>query len=225
MISFSPAVLDPDDLGATQQVPRETIVPISALEHFSYCPRQCALIHVEGCFIDNRWTAEGTAAHRRVDAGGGPWRGGQTLRGLALFSDRLGLVGRADAVEWELGGVPYLVEYKRGHLRTWIHEAVQLCAQALCLEEMFGVAVVTGAIYYAGSKRRREITFAPALRARTEEVVAATRLLIESGEVPVYRPEPRCRRCSLQPACLPEVTGRPKAVTAYVAGLARSTDD
>ena len=200
-----------------------TIVPISALEHFSYCPRQCALIHVEVSFLDNLWTAEGSVAHRRVDAGS-TWTGGRTMRAPVLFSDRLGLIGRADAVEMAVGGVPFPVEYKNAKVRDWVHETIQLCAQALCLEEMFAVEVPIGAIYYVRSRRRREIVFSPELRNRTVGVIDATRTLLESGTVPVMRPEPRCRRCSLRPACLPEVTGRPRSVTMYVASLKRVPD-
>ncbi len=200
-----------------------TIIPISALEHYSYCPRQCALIHVEASFIDNLWTAEGSAAHRRVDAGG-VWHGGRTIRSVPLFSDELGLIGRADAVEMQLGGVPLPVEYKSGHQRTWEHEAVQVCAQALCLEEMFGVEVSAGAIYYAKSRRRREVIFAEPLRERTRSVILATRQLIDKGQVPVLRPEPRCRKCSLRPACLPEVTGRPRVADMYQTALKRISD-
>jgi CRISPR-associated exonuclease Cas4 len=201
-----------------------TIVPISALEHFSYCPRQCALIHVEATFVDNLWTAEGSAAHRRVDTDV-RWAGGRTVRSLTLFSDRLGLIGRADAVEMEMGAVPYPVEYKSGARRDWQHEAVQLCAQAMCLEEMFGVGVPSGAVYYARSRRRREVVFNAQLRSRTESIIDATRALLDGGEVPVFAPQPRCRRCSLRPACLPEVTGRPRALTIYVGTLRRVTDD
>jgi CRISPR-associated exonuclease Cas4 len=201
----------------------ETIVPISALEHFSYCPRQCALIHIEGCFIDNLWTAEGSAAHRRVDAEH-TREAGRVLTSLALFSDRLGLIGRADVVEFGLSRVPYPIEYKNTSMRTWRHEAIQVCAQGLCLEEMFGVSVPAGAVYYTHSRRRREITFSPELRSETLKTIRATRELIQSGAIPTLRPEPRCRRCSLKPACLPEVTGRPRAVRTYLASLGRVSD-
>ncbi len=200
-----------------------TIVSISALEHYSYCPRQCALIHVEGCYLENKWTAQGSVAHQRVDTDVA-WRGGRTMRAMVLFSDRRGLIGRADAVEMEAGGVPYPVEYKSGPARDWIHEAIQLCAQAMCLEEMFDVVVPAGAVYYAASHRRREIVLTDELRERTDVVIAATRRMIEDGVVPIERFAPRCRRCSLRPACVPEVTGRPRAVAAHMRAL-RTVDD
>jgi CRISPR-associated exonuclease Cas4 len=188
-----------------------TIVPISALEHFSYCRRQCALIHVEGCFIDNLWTARGTSAHQRVDAAV-PWRGGRVVRAMSLYSDRLGLTGRADIVVLADDAPPYPVEHKSGALRSWEHELIQLCAQALCLEEMFGQEVPSGAVYYTASRRRRDVIIDQALREKTLQVIEGTRNLIDSGEVPLERVEPRCRRCSLRPACLPEVISRPRAV-------------
>jgi CRISPR-associated exonuclease Cas4 len=199
-----------------------TIIPISALEHYSYCPRQCALIHVEGCFLDNLWTARGTAAHQRVDAHA-PWRGGKVIRAMSLFSDQLGLTGRADVVLLEDGDAPYPIEYKSGAFRTWRHELIQLCAQALCLEEMFGCEVASGAVYYAASRRRREVAIDEVLRTETLAVIESTRALIDSGQVPLERVEPRCRRCSLRPACLPEVISRPRAVAWHERAL-RSAD-
>jgi CRISPR-associated exonuclease Cas4 len=204
-------------------MPPSTVVPISALEHFSYCPRQCALIHIEDCFIENLWTAEGTAAHRRADLGTIREQG-RVISGLPLFSDSLGLVGRADVVEFGLGGVPYPVEYKNAAIRIWRHEAIQLCAQGLCLEEMFGIPVPEGAVYYARSRRRREVVLSATLRDQTLEVIEGARALMDAGKVPTVRPEPRCNRCSLRPACLPEVTGRPGAIASYLAVLRRVGD-
>jgi CRISPR-associated exonuclease Cas4 len=158
-----------------------------------------------------------------VDAGHAR-EAGRVLTSLTLFSDRLGLIGRADVVEFGLGGVPFPIEYKNTSMRTWRHEAIQVCAQGLCLEEMFDVSVPAGAVYYTRSRRRREVIFSPDLRGETLEVVEATRALIELGAIPTLRPEPRCRRCSLKPACLPEVTGRPRAVAAYLANLGQVSD-
>lgn len=201
-----------------------TIVPISALEHFSYCPRQCALIHLEGVFLENLWTAEGSAAHRRVDSER-VWKSGGAVRGLVVFSDVLGVIGRADLVEIQLGGVPFPVEYKNAHWRQWRHEEIQLCAQALCLEEMFEVSVPVGAVYYARSRRRREVVLGTPLRKETLDVISATRSLLDGANVPRVRPAPRCRRCSLRPACLPEVTGRPRAAALYEAALRHLPND
>ena len=133
----------------------DDLVLISALEHWSYCPRQCALIHLEQTYDENLYTLRGTRAHRTADeAGAGTERGVRVARAVPLWSDRLGLVGRADVVEWH-GAAPYPVEYKTGARRTWGHEALQLCAQALCLEEMLATAVPAGAIWYPGSREGR----------------------------------------------------------------------
>lgn len=145
-------------------------VPISALEHYSYCPRQCGLIHVEQTWGDNVFTVRGTLAHARVDAGGDtPARGVRVARGAPLWSERYGLRGKADLVEFRPEG-PYPVEYKVGR-RQGEHADLQLCAQALCLEEMLGVAVPRGAIYYHGLRRRHEVVCDAGLRARTVAAV------------------------------------------------------
>jgi CRISPR-associated exonuclease Cas4 len=187
-----------------------TPVPISALEHFSYCERQCGLIHLEACFIDNAWTARGTEAHTRVDTVTA-WRGAQVLRALPLFSDRLGLVGRADVVILGRDGTPEPVEYKSGSLRTWPHETIQLCAQALCLQEMFHRDVPRGMVYYATSRRRRQVPMSDDLIRLTNDIIRRTRAMMDGHELPPARHDRRCRNCSLQPACLPNiVTRRPQ---------------
>ena len=196
----------------------DPLVAVSALEHYSYCPRQCGLIHLEGCFIENEWTARGSLVHERVDQAA-PWRGGQTLRALTIFSDRLGLVGRADAIVLSATDPPYPVEYKSGPLRSWAHEAIQLCAQALCLEEMFGRAISEGAIYYAASRRQRRVRFTPALRDQTMETIRKVRDMVEKGRTPQAVWDPRCRHCSLQPACLPDVLNRPRRLSRHEGAL------
>ncbi len=134
----------------------EIVVPVSAIEHYSYCPRQCALIHVEQTFEENLFTVRGKLEHERVDSGAdAPIRGVRVVRSLPLHSARLGLRGKADLVELRPEG-PYPVEYKSGR-RHGVHADLQLCAQALCLEEMMGVAVARGAIFYAGVRRRHEV--------------------------------------------------------------------
>jgi CRISPR-associated exonuclease Cas4 len=200
------------------------IIPISALEHYSYCPRQCALIHVEGTYLDNFWTARGSVQHRRVDERV-EWRGGREVRAMALFSDVHGLIGRADAVVTAPDEPPFPVEHKSGVLRTWVHEAIQLCAQALCLEEMFEVGVPRGAVYYVGSRRRREVAFDAGLRDLTLETVRRVRQMLIDGVVPVEQALPRCRHCSLRPACLPDVTSRPPLVDWHTRSLNRVVGD
>src|SRR5262249_17768656 len=147
------------------------LVLVSALEHWSYCPRQCALIHLDQVWDENLYTLRGRHAHDKVDVPDTDLRDGVRIeRGLPIWSDRLGLVGKADVVEFH-DGTPYPVEYKHAPRRRPEHDALQLCAQALCLEEMSGRPVPRGAIYHHSSRRRREVAFTAALRARTEHAV------------------------------------------------------
>jgi CRISPR-associated exonuclease Cas4 len=185
-------------------------IPISALQHWAYCPRQCALIHVEQVFAENLFTLRGQALHQRVDDPGFEVRQGLRVeRALPLFSDQLGLNGKADVVEFLPDGTPYPVEYKHGsrHKRADIAacDDIQLMAQALCLEDMFGHPIPEGALYYASSRRRRVVALDQALRARTHEAIAAVRELLSLARIPLPRNDDRCRSCSLKELCLPEV--------------------
>jgi len=184
-------------------------IPLSALQHWAYCPRQCALIHVEQVFEENIFTQRGQSLHKRVDDPGFELRDGLRIeRALPLFCDRLGLVGKADVVEFLPDGTPYPVEYKHGsrHKRADIAacDDLQLAAQALCLEEMFGKPVPEGALYYASSRRRRIVAVDSNLRAKIELTVAAVRQLLQSGEMPPPLNDDHCRACSLRDLCQPE---------------------
>lgn len=191
------------------------LVMISALEHYSYCPRQCALIHIEQIFDENIYTLKGHMAHERVDQAITRAEDDMRIeRGLPLWSRRLGLTGRADVVEFH-GTVPYPVEYKLGKRREWQYEAIQLCAQALCLEEMLGLAVPQGAIYYCSSRVRREITFDSHLRATVAEIAEAVRTLLQTCSVPPAVNDQRCNNCSLIESCLPSVVASPTRWHAY----------
>jgi CRISPR-associated exonuclease Cas4 len=190
-------------------------VMLSALEHYSYCPRSCALIHIEQTFTDNVYTVRGQQAHERVDDPGDELRAGVVREyGLPLWSERLGLIGRGDLVEFTLDG-PYPVEYKSGKKRQWGHETIQLCAQALCLEEMTGQPVTRGAVYYRASRARREVVFDAALRQLVAETAAAVRAMLAGGVLPPPIDDARCTHCSLIDTCLP-------AAPAALAGLAES---
>ncbi|MBI4321532.1 MAG: CRISPR-associated protein Cas4 [Chloroflexi bacterium] len=190
-------------------------VPISAIEHYSYCPRQCGLIHVEHTFEENVFTIRGRLAHERVDTGDDTVAEGLPLRrGLALWSERLGLRGKADLVELRAEG-PYPVEYKVGR-RKGRHADLQLCAQALCLEEMIGAAVPRGAVFYHATRRRHEVVFDEVLRQETEDVVKSIREMLQDERLPAPVNDARCPNCSLVDACLPGVVGEP----ARVRGLA-----
>jgi len=181
------------------------LVMISALEHYSYCPRQCALIHLEQTFEENLYTLRGRAVHKQVDEP--EWvveKGVRVERALPLWSNRLGLVGKADVVEFH-GTTPYPVEYKHGPRREKEHDDLQLCAQALCLEEMTGQAVPKGAIFHHSSRRRREVEFTAVLREKVEQSIAEIRIMLASRTLPPAVNDARCKNCSLQDSCLPSV--------------------
>lgn len=200
MISNSPPVPT-----ATDEAP----IPLSALQHWCYCPRQCALIHIEQAFAENVFTLRGQAVHKRVDEPGVELRAGLRIeRALPVWSERLGLIGKADVVEFEPDGTPYPVEYKHGGRRKAGFIAgcdeLQLAAQALCLEEMTGRAVAEGALFYASSKRRRIVAVTPALRAQVEQAVIGVRALLAAGKLPPPVNDERCRACSLVDLCQPQ---------------------
>lgn len=202
----------------------QDLVLISALEHWSYCPRQCALIHLEQTYDENIFTLRGNRAHERVHSeGAGTEDGVRIARGLPLWSDRLGLIGKSDIVEWH-GETPYPVEYKVGKKRNWGHEVVQLCAQAICLEEMIGVLVPAGAIYYAGSKRRREVTFSPEDRRIVERLTRNIRAMLAGDRLPPAIDDARCPNCSLLDACAPAIASRPAVIRGHYAELFHPVD-
>jgi CRISPR-associated exonuclease Cas4 len=201
----------------------DDFLPISALQHLLFCERQFALIHVDGLWAENRLTVEGRILHRRVDEGGGLSRPGVRIaRGLELVSDRIGLVGKADVVEFprsrDASGSahPFPIEYKRGRPKTNRCDEVQLCAQALCLEEMLARSVPRGALFYKRINRRVEVEFDEALRDLTERAVARAREILALGRVPRVARASKCKRCSLVNLCLPKATGPRTSARAYV---------
>lgn len=194
-------------------------IMISALEHWSYCPRQCALIHVEQTFDENLYTLRGRAVHKRVDEPESEIVDGiRVERAVPLWSKKLGLIGRADVVEFH-GDVPYPVEYKHGPRREKEHDDLQACAQAMCLEEMTGKEVPRGAIYHHSSRRRREVVFTKALRQRVEEAITGIRQMLGSGTLPPPVNDRRCEHCSLRESCMPSVIGEQERARAVVRGL------
>ena len=192
----APPVIDEDDL-----------VPISALQHHLFCPRQCALIHLEQQWLEDGATAEGRILHERVDSGAADRRRGvRTVRGLSIRSLALGVTGKADAVELHgraPGLCPYPIEYKRGKPKAHRADEVQLCAQAICLEEMFGCAVPEGALFYGETHRRTVVALDAALRALTLTTAQAVHAMLASAQTPAPIPMPACARCSLEPLCRP----------------------
>ena len=183
---------------------------LSALQHWSYCPRQCALIHLEQAFDENVHTMRGIAAHERVDNPGfETFEGVRSERALPVWSERIGLIGKCDVVEFHPDGRIYPVEYKHGKKREKSHDDIQLAAQAICLEEMTGKVITHGAIYHHGSRRRREVVITQALRDQVIETVNAIRAMLESGKLPPPVNDLRCNECSLKEICQPQaVSGR-----------------
>lgn len=188
-------------------------IPLSALQHWAYCPRQCALIHLEQAFDDNIHTLRGQAVHKRVDQPGVETaKGVRVEHALPLWHDSLGLIGKADVVEFNKAGQPYPVEYKHGSRHKAADIAacddLQLAAQALCLETMTSLAVPEGAIYYASSKRRRVVPIDENLRKQVQQITSAVRSLLQAQQLPPplagEKAVQRCRGCSLRERCQPE---------------------
>jgi len=183
---------------------------VSALEHYSYCPRQFALIHVEQSYDENIFTLLGTTDHKRVDEGySAPNATVRVESSLPIWSERLCLVGKADIVEF-YADIPYPVEYKHGPRSIGGHAELQLCAQTICLEEMFGCTVPKGAIFNCGSHRRREVILTDDLRELVEYTVTNIRDVLKSGETPEPMNDARCNNCSLNDLCLPYAVGEPR---------------
>ena len=169
----------------------EPVIPISAIEHFVYCPRQCALIHCDGIWSDNAHTVRGSRKHRRVDSGQHrKERGREVLRSIPLWSEALGLAGRADVVEL-IDGAVHPVEYKFG-ARHGMAADMQVCAQALCLEEMLGVDVPHGFVWYGGPKRRAQVEFTQDLRNHVKDVIHAIRRQVMEAKLPAAVDDSRC---------------------------------
>lgn len=193
-------------------------VPLSALQHYLYCPRQCALIHVEQLWAESQHTAEGRLLHERADTPKVERRRGvRTVTAIPLSHTGLGITGVADVVEFHRGedGLEkaYPVEYKRGRPKANRSDEVQLCAQALCLETMLGCQVEEGALYYGETRRRTPVQLDEELRAITIATIAATRTMLMGGTTPVatYSPK-RCDNCSLLDLCQPQLLCRGEGV-------------
>jgi len=196
-------------------------IPLSALQHYLYCPRQCALIHIERIWSENRFTAEGRLLHDKADQPAVEKRKGiRTVTAMPLANEALGIAGVADVVEFHAtaqGEQPYPVEYKRGKPKAHRADEVQLCAQALCLEVMFGKPCTEGALYYGKTRRRQTVLFDQALRTLTLQVIAETRTLIESGKTPPaeYNAK-RCDACSLMDDCQPRLLAHRRNVNVWL---------
>ncbi len=202
----------------------DDLIQLSALQHFAFCPRQCALIHNEQVWSESMLTAEGRLMHERVhDERRESRRDVRIEYGVPLRSLKLGLIGKADVVEFhrqEDGGwIPYPVEYKRGKPKRDDSDKVQLCAQALCLEEMLGVHIDEGALFYGRTKHRLDVVFDDALRSATEDIAAKTHELLAAGRTPPPAYAKRCDRCSLIEICLPRTMQKKRTVKGYISRM------
>jgi len=213
----------------------DDMLPISALQHYLYCPRQCALIHLEQVWSENQSTAQGRQLHDRAHEAGPESRGDvRVVRGLRLCSRELGLSGQSDVVELhhprpdcpldEQACVPGLdgkwtirpVEYKRGRSKRIDCDRVQLCAQAMCLEEMLDVHIAEGSLFYGQPRRRESVVFDGSLRELTSQTAHNVHQLIRRGVTPPPGNLSRCRGCSLIGSCMPERTGRARNAGLYL---------
>ncbi|VGO14204.1 hypothetical protein PDESU_02763 [Pontiella desulfatans] len=223
--------------------PDSDLLPLSALQHFIYCPRQCALIHLEQQWTENRFTAEGRAQHDRVDRPEHETRDGIRYEyAVLLRSLKLGLIGKADVVEFHGDGIPqhfrsrisdlkstgntfrvFPVEHKRGRPKPTHCDWVQLCAQALCLEEMLGIEIEEGAIFYGQPRRRQPVEFSPELRAETVATANALHALMASGKTPPAEfDQKKCAACSLLETCMPQ---KHRPVASYMADALSEISD
>jgi CRISPR-associated exonuclease Cas4 len=199
----------------------DELLPLSALQHFLFCPRQCALIHIEQAWIENAYTIEGELLHRRAHSMSKESRPGKRREfGMPIRSLALGLSGKTDAVEYADNGVVFVVEYKRGKPKAGMMDEVQLCAQAICLEEMRGIRIDEGALYYGKTRRRQRVLFTDDLRACTADTAQALHAFIAKGLTPgaVYDTK-KCPRCSMAGVCLPAKTCKERNVARYLSSM------
>ena len=208
----------------------DELLPISAIQHLAFCERQCALIHLEQVWEENRLTVLGRHLHEKAHGGTAETRHGvRTVRGLRLRSLRLGLVGVADVVEFHrddqdgcrLPGRrgrwrPLPVEYKRGRPKTQNWDRVQLCAQAMCLEEMLDVIIPGGALFYGETRQREDVPMDESLRECVHELAHRLHALLQSGRTPPPPPGAACRSCSLAGPCAPAVSRRAGSARAWI---------
>jgi CRISPR-associated exonuclease Cas4 len=202
----------------------DELIPLSALQHLIFCERQCALIHVEQLWVENLFTAEGRIMHERTDSGIRESRGKVRIEyGMPLRSLRLGLIGKADVVEFHLikekpkeKWQPFPVEYKRGKPKKDNCDKVQLCAQALCLEEMLNIEIPKGALFYGKTRRRHDIVFDRNLRQETEKAAKQVHELIASGQTPKPVYTKKCESCSFVGLCLPKTIEKSRSINRYL---------
>lgn len=195
------------------------LILLSALQHYAFCPRQCALIHNEQAWAENYLTAQGRLLHGRVDGGEPETRQGTRFeRSVHVLSDTLGLSGVLDMVEVSKNGDMHPVEYKHGKPKPTDIDKIQLCSQAMCLEEMTGRTVASGSLWYGKTRHRLAVVFDEELRAKTLATIDSVRTMLQSGQTPLPIYDKRCKACSLVDICEPKVFGKDKSV-GYVAEI------
>ena len=203
----------------------DDLLPVSALSHLLFCERRAALIHIEQAWAENLFTSEGRIMHEHVHAADKESRGKIRIEyGMPLRSLRLGLIGKADVIEYHRNmenttmppWIPFPVEYKRGRPKKYDSDRVQLCAQALCLEEMLGHAICNGALFYGKTRRRVDVVFDSTLRKLTEETAIRLHALVGSGLTPKPVYAKKCDSCSLAGICLPKNVGNKKSAKKYL---------
>lgn len=200
----------------------DDFIMISALQHYVYCPRQCGLIHVDDVWQENVFTVRGNILHGKVDTDTYETRGNtKTVRGLRIHSYKFGITGRCDVVEFketENGKIVLPVEFKSGEPKEDISDKVQLCAQAICLEEMLNITIKQGAFFYGKIRRRNIVDIDEELRTQTENIILAVRQIVASKKIPIAEFQTKCRNCSLQSICQPKAMNK-KKLQNYINGL------
>ena len=195
----------------------DPLLPLSALQHWLYCPRQCGLIHLEQMWAENKFTAEGQVLHKKAHEGEDESKAGVRItRSMSVRSLILGISGQCDIVEFHGDGLVVPVEYKRGKPKSHRADEVQLCAQAMCLEEMLGLAISCGWLFYGENRRRSAVEFDAPLRQLVTETSAALHAMIDSRQTPHAEYEARrCDACSLIYLCQPKALRFKKGAAAW----------
>lgn len=206
--------------------PESDYIQLSALQHYMFCPRQCALIYLEQQWVENRFTAEGRVLHERADSAKTVRQGDMRIvRTLPLRSARLGLSGQADVVEFHDSGLVFPVEYKRGRPKKDRCDEVQLCAQALCLEEMLAVEIAEGALFYGQKRRRQAVVFDVELRQLTETIAGLIHEMFARGLTPAAEYDAgKCDQCSMLSVCMPKSCNPGHSVREYLAKMSEGME-
>ena len=202
----------------------DQLLPLSALQHWLYCPRQCGLIHLEQAWAENKFTAEGQVLHHKAHEGPDESKAGVRItRSLPVRSFNLGSSGQCDIVEFHADGRVVPVEYKRGKPKSHRADELQLCAQAMCLEEMLGVKISSACLFYGEDRRRTAVEFDETLRRLVTDTATALHTMIASRQTPLAEYEARrCDACSLIELCQPKAMRFKRGVQAWFSAALKS---